>query len=102
MNNTKIKDIALSSENNVILECVTPKKIKKIEVNYLLFAIGRVPCLDFLPVNLRKEVLDRKKGTRIHLAGDVKNGIFRQTAIAEGSGIKAAMKIYNEIKEQSK
>lgn len=54
----------------------------------LIAAIGRTPVLDFLgrPVS---EAPDSK----IYFIGDVKNGIVRQTAIAVGDGVHAAMDI---------
>ena len=98
----KIKSISSSSKNTVTLECNTPKGSTNIEADYLLFAIGRVPCLDFLSSQLKHELLDKKENNRIYLAGDVKNDIFRQTAIAAGEGVFTAMKIYKEIKKDAK
>ncbi len=65
-------------------------------VNYLLIAIGRKPCLTFLPLKwqgqLRKNSnVIEKEG--IFLAGDVKLQNFRHASIAIGDGIIAAMKI---------
>lgn len=39
------------------------------------------------------------RANRLHLIGDTHNGIYRQTAIAVGDGLKAAMKIYQFLKE---
>jgi thioredoxin reductase (NADPH) len=91
--NIKIQKIE-PSKHAIMLKCVTPEGKISIEADYLLFATGREPCLDFLSPEIKDE--------RIYLAGDVKNAIFRQTAIAAGDGIKTAMEIYNKIKEDMK
>lgn len=59
--------------------------------DYLLFAIGREPVLDFLPSSLRRKFPYEDK--RLYFIGDVKHGNLRQTAIAIGDGVKAAMEI---------
>ena len=100
MKNIKIKGISPSSGDSLKLECCTPEESINIEADFLLFAIGRIPCLDFLSPELRREVDEKKESDRVYLAGDVKNGIFRQTAIAVGDGIMSAIKINNKIKEQ--
>jgi thioredoxin reductase len=90
--NIKIQKIVPSTNRSLELECRTPEKRSVIKADYLLFAIGREPCLSFLPQGI--------KNNRIYLAGDVKNGIFRQTGIAIGDGIKTAMKIYGKIEKE--
>lgn len=89
----KLKRV-FSSENRITLECFTPEGSRHIKADYLLFAIGRVPCLDFLSSRLKRKVDRNRENTGIYLAGDVKNDIFRQTAIAAGDGVKVAMKIH--------
>jgi thioredoxin reductase (NADPH) len=96
--NIKIQGVFPSSGGRVKLECLTPEGSINIDADFLLFAIGRIPCLDFLSPELRHEVNEQNENSRMYLAGDVKNGIFRQTAIAVGDGIMSAMKIYNKIK----
>ena len=62
--------------------------------DHVLFAIGREPELSFLSrkvIDNSKELMDNG---RLIMAGDVVNGYYRQTAIAVGDGLKAAMKIY--------
>jgi len=57
--------------------------------DYLLFAIGRVPQTDFLSDELVHENVEG-----LYFIGDVRNGLFRQAAIAAGDGLRAAMEIY--------
>jgi len=63
-----------------------------ISVDYLLFAIGRVPQTEFLS----KDIIKKKVDNLIFI-GDVKNGIYRQAAIAAGDGLRAAMQIYHSL-----
>ncbi len=93
----KIEGISHSGDF-IVLECIIPKGIKNIEVDYILFAIGRIPCLDFLSKGDKGKI--KKSNNRLYLAGDVKNDIFRQTTIATGDGVFTAMKIYKEIKKE--
>ena len=48
--------------------------------------------MDYLENNIRDD--------GIFYAGDVRNGKFRQTSIAVGEGVMAAMKIENLITEE--
>jgi thioredoxin reductase len=96
MTNIKVKNIK-SSDNIILLECITSKGVINIKIDYLIFAIGRVPCLDFLSEDLKK-----KLSNRLYLAGDVKNGIFRQVCIASGDGMKIAMQIYSKMRKNNK
>jgi thioredoxin reductase len=64
------------------------------EADYLVGAIGRVPPKSLYSPQvqeLEKELIAQK---RLYLAGDVKNGPFRQAAIAAGNGIQAAMDVF--------
>jgi thioredoxin reductase (NADPH) len=63
------------------------------EADYLLFATGRVPQLDFLADGFVEEKVEN-----LYLVGDVNNGLFRQAAIAAGDGLRAAMEIYHKLK----
>ena len=65
----------------------------ELEADYVIFAIGRIPCLDFLSERIKAQI-DRLEGEgMLYRIGDVKNGLYRQTAIAVGDGIRAAMSI---------
>lgn len=71
---------------------------KTISVDLLLIAIGRKPNIDFLKDMDKRQIQRLENIKKLYMIGDVKNMIFRQTAIAMGDGIKAAMEI--ALKEQ--
>ena len=66
------------------------------ETDYLLTAIGREPNLDFLDDSIRRRMGDLEIQGVLYFAGDVQNGLYRQTAIAGGDGLRAAMGVYNK------
>jgi thioredoxin reductase len=65
--------------------------------DYILFAIGRVPNLDFLSAEVMRRERELVDAGRLYWIGDVKNELFRQVAIAAGDGLRAAMQIYARI-----
>ena len=65
--------------------------------DYLLFAIGRIPQTDFLSEELFDKNMDG-----LYFVGDVKNGLYRQAAIAAGDGLRFAMEIYYKINSEAK
>jgi len=73
--------------------CVCTENGMKFWTDAIIYAIGRDPQLDFLSENARlcqtKMIADGK----LYLIGDVKNNLYRQTAIAVGDGELAAMMI---------
>jgi thioredoxin reductase len=79
------------------LECRNDTAGITLHADYLIFAIGRIPRLDFLQEGFPLEELCNRG--RLHLVGDVKNDRYRQTAIAVGEGVHAAMRAYRILKE---
>ena len=96
--NVQVKNIECS-ESYLTLTCYDSTGEQEICVSYLLVAIGREPSLDFLSENLKENLGKLQKLKLLHIIGDVKNDIYRQTAIAVGDGIKAAMEIDSKLKE---
>ncbi|GAB4505008.1 MAG: hypothetical protein Fur0043_20030 [Anaerolineales bacterium] len=63
-----------------------------LEADFLLFAIGRVPQANFLSTEWLAH-----PPAGLFLVGDVRNGLYRQAAIAAGEGLRAAMHIYFDM-----
>jgi thioredoxin reductase len=69
--------------------------------DYVLFAIGRVPNMDFLSEEIRRRERELVESGRLYFIGDVKNELHRQVAIAAGDGLRAAMQIYSRIANEN-
>ena len=96
-NETEISKITNSSDERLLLECKPQKRISKFYADYVIFAIGREPQLDFLSEDIKKNVKELERKKLLYFVGDVKNEIYRQTAICVGDGVKTAMKIYRDF-----
>ena len=82
----------------MVLKAVQDKEIY-FQVDLLVGAIGREENLPPMSDQLRREETLLVQTGRLHFVGDVRNGIYRQTAIAVGDGLKAALKVYQFLKE---
>ena len=96
MCDTDVQNIDLLPSNrgdindSLLVQCTNSENIRfALECDEIVLAIGRDPQLDFVDPLMSKD--------SCLLVGDVKNGIYRQASIAAGDGIKAAMKIHNQI-----
>jgi thioredoxin reductase len=79
--------------------CEREGRTEEISADFLLFAIGREPNLGFLSDKIRVNDEQLIKSRILYYAGDVRNGLFRQTAIAAGDGLRAAMQVIFDIAE---
>ncbi|MCR4404561.1 MAG: NAD(P)/FAD-dependent oxidoreductase [Candidatus Acetothermia bacterium] len=87
------------SARGLRLGLISPGRSWPLELDYAIFAIGRVPQLDYLATGLRGRLAELEAGGLLYLVGDVRRGPFRQTAIAVGDGLETAMRIYQRLKE---
>ncbi len=95
---TIINNIIPQSPGGINIECESVGKPLNILADYLIFSIGRLPRLDFIGEEF-KEISDELEfNGKLFRIGDVNNLYFRQTAIAAGDGIKAAMQINDILK----
>jgi len=97
--NTCISRVNSAPNDEILLDCESAEGTTSIVVNYLIGAIGREPQLDFVSPQLLGQASELEKRGVLYMIGDVKNGLYRQTAIATGEGLLAAMKIYQGFKE---
>jgi thioredoxin reductase (NADPH) len=93
-----ISRIFFAGEGNPLNQvCVESEKGIQYWADFVIFAIGREPQLDFLSEKLILRQDELIAGGKLRFAGDVKNNNFRQTAISVGDGIMAAMVIFRAI-----
>ena len=89
-----ITQIKVDPPAGMRLECSHPTGPMSFHADYLVVAYGREPQLEFLSAQIVKTSQELEGKGLLYFIGDVKNGIFRQTAIAVGDGLLAAMQIY--------
>ena len=75
------------------LQCESRKGEVSLQVDYLVGAIGRVPSLEIVSPRVQEHAQTLESQGLLYFVGDVKNGIYRQTSIAIGDGVRAAMQI---------
>jgi len=96
---TRVVKLGEMSDERLRLECETPQGGKPLEVDYLIGALGRLPRVELL--SGLPDAQDLQSRGALHRVGDVQRGMYRQTAIAVGDGLLAAMKIYHYVSKES-
>lgn len=94
-----INQLLPNPEGGITVECFSPKGLMKLSADYLIGAIGRIPQLDYVSASVLERSSEFEKAGILHFVGDVKNNIYRQTSIAIGDGIRAAMHLNKVLKE---
>jgi thioredoxin reductase (NADPH) len=90
---TQLVGIEAGDQSALNLQTVSPFGKQAIPCDYLVYAIGRQPNTGFLAEHLLQIADELEQRGVLYRIGDVKNGIYRQAAIAVGDGILAAMQI---------
>jgi thioredoxin reductase (NADPH) len=99
---THITHVTSSTDKRIMINCVTPERLREYSVDFLIGAIGREANTKFISGQIAKKTIQLENSGKLYFVGDVVNGIYRQTAIAVGNGILAAMKIHMYFKENNK
>jgi thioredoxin reductase len=95
----KLLQVLPGREKGLRLICRDPHGQRILEVDYLIGALGREPRLGYLSEEVRARLGELEAEGRLYHAGDVRRGIYRQTSIAVGDGMLAAMQIFLRRKE---
>lgn len=69
----------------------------ELHADRVIGALGRRPAVEFISESVSSQEEALAAAGKWHLIGDVHNGLFRQTAIAVGEGIRAAMAIHQSM-----
>ena len=88
-----IETVSEACPEGLLLTCRLPGRSISLSAQYLILAIGREPQRDFLSETVRVRTGIFEKKGMLHEIGDIRNGSFRQVAIAVGDGIRAAMSV---------
>lgn len=95
----ELAGVEMSGKNKLKILYISSKVNSVIVADRLIFAIGRVPNLDLVDSEFKKEFNLLMRSGRLFVIGDAANDHYRQSAIAAGDGIEAAMKIYEKNKK---
>jgi len=96
----QLQSLQEGKEGQLQLRVTFSGEIRELEGDYLIAAIGREPELGFTTASIMEEIQGSPIANRLYLIGDLKNGQYRQTAIAVGDGIRAAMEIDQYLSEE--
>jgi thioredoxin reductase len=99
---TEVTAIEGGRGDELVLGCRNPGGVSKISVDHLVIAIGRNPELGFMSRQSAGLGAIQYRERFQLLIGDVRRGRMRQTAVAVGDGMIAAMAIARELREIGK
>ncbi len=98
---TQLTGLEMSDTSGLNLHIVSQEH-QVIACDYLVYAIGRRPNISFQSEYVFQKTNELELRGLLHYIGDVKNGIYRQAAIAVGDGILAAMQIIRKLEGRDK
>lgn len=88
-----VDGLSLSEQGDVLVSAGGLEDPSQYHGDYLITALGREPNTSFASRSIIKNMSTLQEQGRLFLIGDMVNGSHRQTAIAVGDGIRAAMTV---------
>ena len=95
----QIREITRARGGRLHVQAEFQDEFISLEVDAVLAAVGRRPAAAYMSPGIRERLSGLREGGRLFLAGDIQNDLYRQTAIAVGDGVKAAMEIEKSAQE---
>jgi thioredoxin reductase len=99
---THLLGLEVGRSGELRLKCDTPNGNVRLEADFLIGAMGREPQRDYISPEFETISKELTMQGLLYWVGDVQNDRYRQTSIAVGDGVKAAMQIYQNLKEISR
>lgn len=96
--NSNVQRVSEAGDNQFRIECLIFGRTIDIVSDLVILAIGREPEDRFIGETVRHNMKMLRKEGLLHFVGDVNGRIYRQTSIAIGEGMEAAMKIDRKIR----
>jgi thioredoxin reductase (NADPH) len=96
--NTILNQVAGSGKDKLSIKYKSASGDSSLIADYLIFAIGRTADPELIDNEFKKKIKLLRKSGRLYFIGDAANSHYRQTAIAAGDGIKAAMQVYEKLR----
>ena len=98
--NVEITRIAGTDDGRINVLAETEAQQNCYLCDFLISAIGRIPDWGFAEEKLLKKMDQLQEEGKIYVIGDLHNGPYRQTALAVGDGIRAAMEIGQSLEKE--
>ena len=100
LEDVQVRRVTSAGEQGLTVEVSHRENVEIREASFILGALGRIPNLGFLGKSIQSREKELTAREILYFIGDVRNGIYRQTAIAAGDGLRAAMQIDQFFKEK--
>ena len=97
----ELRFVERNPDGRLLLSVDAGEEISSLTGDYLIAAIGREPDTSFVSPSIIGMLNRLQEERRLYLIGDLKNGSYRQTAIAVGDGLRAAMEIDQYLSKES-
>ena len=99
LTSSSIQSISLNANGQIDIEISQSGGMTQIEADHLVIAVGREPSDYFLSGEIKNQLSGLQAEGRLYIVGDVSAGMYRQTSIAIGEAVRAAMMIQNRLKD---